>query len=42
MKAVIESKDGLYLIRIYRSDGLLCDAYVVEMIELTNNTKKTI
>ena len=32
MKAVIESKDNLYLIRIYGSDGFPCDAYVVEKI----------
>lgn len=32
MKAVIETQEDLYLIRIYGSDGLLCDAYVVEKI----------
>lgn len=31
MKAVIENKEGVYLIRIYGSDGL-CDTYVVEKI----------
>ena len=33
MKAVIEKKDGVYLIRIYSSDGL-CDAYAIEEINL--------
>jgi hypothetical protein len=33
MKAVIESTEGLYLIRIYGSGGL-CDAYVIDQIEL--------
>ena len=33
MKAVIEPKDSLYLIRIFGSDGLLCDAYVVDQLE---------
>lgn len=32
MKAVIETKNDLYLIRIYGSDGLPCDTYVVENI----------
>jgi hypothetical protein len=32
MKAIIESRDNLYLIRIYGSDGLPCDTYVVEKI----------
>ena len=34
MKAIIEQKDdGLYLVRIYGSDGFLCDAYVVEEVK---------
>ncbi len=32
MKAVIESAEGLYLIRIYGSDGL-CDTYAIEELE---------
>ena len=34
MKAVVEPKNSLYLIRIYGSDGLLCDAYAVEQLEV--------
>lgn len=33
MKAVIESREDLYLIRIYGSDGLPCDAFVVDQLE---------
>lgn len=33
MKAVIESRENLYLIRIYGSDGRPCDTYVVEQLE---------
>lgn len=33
MKAVIEPREGLYLIRIYGSDGLPCDAYVIDQLE---------
>ena len=40
MKAVIESKDDLYLIRIYGSDGLPCDAYVVEKIYYSEEGKR--
>ena len=40
MKAVIESKDGLYLIRIYGSDELPCDAYVVEKIYYSEEGKR--
>lgn len=41
MKAVIEIRvDGkglcLFLVRIYNSDGIPCDAYVVDSIEFTN------
>ena len=40
MKAVIESKDNLYLIRIYGSDGFPCDAYVVEKIYYSEEGKR--
>ncbi|MBI5025758.1 MAG: hypothetical protein HZC12_03320 [Nitrospirae bacterium] len=33
MKAIIEISNGLYLIRINRTEGSLCDVYVVEDIE---------
>jgi len=33
MKAVIESREELYLIRIYGSDERPCDAYVVDQLE---------
>ena len=32
MKAIIEKKECLYLIRIYESNGVMCDTYVVENI----------
>ena len=33
MKAVIETREDLYLIRIYGSDDIPCDAYVVDQLE---------
>jgi hypothetical protein len=33
MKAVIEPKDGLYLIRIYGSDNLPCDIFELDDLE---------
>ncbi len=33
MKAVIENKDDLYLVRIYGSDGVPCDSYVIDKLE---------
>ena len=41
MKAVIENKDNLYLIRIYKDDDFLVDAYTVKKIcELRKSTLK--
>lgn len=40
MKAVIEEKDGLFLIRIYGSDNLPCDAYVVDSIHYGKEGKR--
>jgi hypothetical protein len=34
MKAIIDVKDGLYLIKIYGKEGGLYDAYVVDEVEL--------
>ncbi|GAB4421120.1 MAG: hypothetical protein OHK0032_16880 [Thermodesulfovibrionales bacterium] len=34
MKAIIEAREGLYLINIYEKEGRLYDAYVVDEIEL--------
>lgn len=34
MKAVIEASDDLYIVRIEGEGGSLCDAYVVNEIEL--------
>ena len=34
MKAVIENKEDLYLIRIYGSDGLPCDSYLIDKLEV--------
>lgn len=34
MKATIENNDGLFLIRINSEDGMLCDVYVVDELEL--------
>lgn len=34
MKATIENNDGLFLIRINSEDGILCDVYVVDEVEL--------
>lgn len=34
MKAIIEESDGLYIVRIHESNGLLCDIYVVDEVEL--------
>lgn len=34
MKAVIEEKDGLFIIRINRDEGSLCDVFVVDEVEL--------
>lgn len=34
MKATIENNDGLFLIRINSEDGMLCDVYVVDEVEL--------
>jgi|GEM_PF-4128857 len=33
MKAVIETREDLYLIRIYGSDDIPCDVYVVDQLE---------
>jgi hypothetical protein len=33
MKAVIETKQDLFLIRLYGSDGLPCDTYFVDQLE---------
>lgn len=33
MKAVIETREDLYLIRIYGNDEIPCDAYVVDQLE---------
>jgi hypothetical protein len=35
MKAVIENKNGIYLIRIYGSDGIPCDAYAIDEIKVS-------
>ncbi len=35
IKALIEGKDGLYIIRIYGKEGRLYDVYVVDEVELT-------
>jgi hypothetical protein len=40
MKAVIEKKDGLYLIRLYDSDKGLVDIFVVEDIAYVNLEEK--
>ncbi len=34
MKAMIEAKEGLYLISIYGKEGGLYDVYVVDEVEL--------
>jgi hypothetical protein len=34
MKALIEVKEGLYIIRIYGKEGVLYDAYVVGEVEM--------
>ena len=42
MKAVIENKEDLYLIRIYGSDGLPCDSYVIDKLEFRTEKGVTI
>jgi hypothetical protein len=41
MKAVIENTEGLYLIKIYGSDGL-CDTFVVENIYYSEEGMKEV
>ena len=42
MKAVIENKEELYLIRIYGSDGVPCDSYVIDNLEFRTEKGVTI
>lgn len=39
MKAIIEESNGLYIIRLYDRNGLLCDIYAVDEIELKTHER---
>jgi hypothetical protein len=39
MKAIIEASEGLHIIRIYKNRGSLSDVFVVEEIELKEDSE---
>ncbi len=40
MKAVIETEEGLYLIKIYGNDNRLCDTFVVDNIHYSEEGRQ--